>query len=308
MLAIVRLLSRIFCALPLAWALTLGRAFGLLWYYVLPIRRGVALRNVRAALGAKLPPREQRAVVRRCMQHLGMFGVESLRLPLLTPELSASLVERRGFEHLEAARAAGRGVVVVTAHLGNFDLLACAHAIRGVPLHVIYKHIHWKAAHDFWFHERRRCGVSVIEPRGSERHILKALRAGEVVAFIIDQHMPPHRGIVCSFFGRLASTTPAPILFAMKTGAVIVPAVIYRAGSEGQHVSECFPPIELEAPHADRHANVHHNTERLNRWLEAQVSRYPEQWLWQHRRWKVHERPEGWEVPAQLRPLLEVRR
>ena len=127
-----------------------------------------------------------------------------------------------------------------------------------------------------------------------ERQILRALRSNQVVAFVIDQHMPKHRGVACRFFGRYASTTPAPALFAMKTGAVVVPALIHRVGNSGRHVSQIFPPIVMEEPHADRTENLKHNMQRLNDWLEAEVRKTPGQWLWLHKRWKIENNLAEW--------------
>jgi KDO2-lipid IV(A) lauroyltransferase len=276
---------------PLAWALAFARVMAWVWYWMVPIRKRVALENVRRALGDAAP---RHAIVRGCFANLTMFAAEALRLPDLTRELVEALVEVQGQEHLDAALALGRGAVVISAHMGNFDLLGCAEALRGQPVNVVYKDIRWKQAHNFFFAARRRCGVTVIPPKGSERQILRALRANQVVAFVIDQHMPKHRGVACRFFGRYASTTPAPALFALKTGAVVVPALIRRVGYSGRHVTQIFPPIAMEEPHAERADNLRHNMQRLNDWLEAEVQKTPEQWLWLHKRWKIEQNLAEW--------------
>lgn len=298
----VRALARLVCALSPRAAARLARLFAWLWYTAVPIRKRVSLANV-ARVFPDASRAQRRAIVRRSFENLCLFAVESLRLPLLTPELSASLVERRGFEHLERALARGKGVVVVTAHLGNFDLLGASQAIRGIPVHALYKPIAWRSAHEFFFGVREACGVKIIAPKGSERAILKALRAGEAVAFVIDQHMPKQRGIVTTFFGQLVSTTPAPALFALKTDATLLPATIRRAEDGIHHVVTIDPPLALERPFGESSADIRHNTERLNRWLEQKILENPGQWLWAHRRWKVQDHPEGWEIPAELRGL-----
>lgn len=290
---LVRALSWIFLRLPLEAGLRVARAVAWLWFWVIPVRKNVGMVNVRRALGEDVDPGR---IVHGCMKTLTMFGIESLRLPALTRATADQLVEVRGQEHLDSALASGKGVIVVTAHMGNFDLLGCVHALRGIPANIVYKNIGWQAAHTFFFAARRKAGITVIPPKGSERQILRALRGNEVVAFVIDQHMPKHRGIVCTFFGRYASTTPAPALFALKTGAVVVPALIRRVGDSGQHVSELYPPIVMDEPHADRTANLRHNMQKMNDWLEAEVRKTPEQWLWLHKRWKVNDNPAGWDL------------
>lgn len=305
--AVLRLLSKLFCLLPERAALAFGRAVGWLWFHVFPVRRRVALRNIERAMGDELERPEQRAVIRRCLQNQALFGVEALRFPLLDREESERLVERRGYEHMQAAIERGKGVVAVTAHVGNFDLLGVSQALRGLPLAIIYKDIHWKAGHKFFFGQRRAAGILPILPKRSEREILKALRKGMVVAFVIDQHMPPHRGMATEFFGMLASTTPAPVLFALRTGATLVTSHIHREGLSGKHVWEIDAQTPLEEPFEDRKANLRHNTDKLNRWLEGVVRRYPEQWLWLHKRWKVEDNPEGFELPEELAAAHRLR-
>ena len=297
---ILKLISVCFVMLPLSWALWMGRAFGLLWYYGIPIRRNVARRNVARVFGDKLSSREQHRIVRRCFENQGMFGVEVFRLPALTAAQSERLIERQGWHHLEQALQKGKGVIIVTAHMGNYDLAASSQAIRGVPISAVVKQIHWPPAHRFVFGTRERAGLKLIAPRRSKDDIKKALLQGELVTFIIDQHMLPHHGIVCQFFGQLASTTPAPARFALETGAPIIPLWIRRTKPAGHHVVIIEPEFKLETPHVDHNANLRHNTERLNRLVESWIKQEPEQWLWLHQRWKVQDNSEGWSIPDDL--------
>jgi Kdo2-lipid IVA lauroyltransferase/acyltransferase len=298
--AIVLLLSRAFSALPLPVALAVGRLFGWVWYYLLPIRLGVARQNIRRVFGTTLSRRAQRRLLRRSINHWSMYGVESLRLPALSADVSQELIELRGTEHLAAALERGRGVIAVTAHVGCFDTLACGLAVRGIPFAVIFKEISWKPANDFWFAVRRASGIKVIAPRRSKEEIRTALERNETVAFTVDQHMAKHRAMVCEFFGHLAATSPAPARFALETGAALLPLHIERGDKVGHHVVTIEPLLALEQPYAEREANIRHNTERLNRIIEGWIRRVPEQWLWLHRRWKVHDAPDGWPIPPEL--------
>lgn len=298
---VLKLISVFLVMLPLSWSLWIGRALGRLWHYGIPIRRGIARRNVARVFEDKLSPREQRRMVRRCFENLGMFAVEVFRLPALSAAQSERLVERQGWHHLEQALQKGRGVIAVTAHMGNYDLAASSQAIRGVPINAVVKQIHWHPAHRFIVGARERAGLKLIAPRKSKDDIRKSLHQGEIVTFVIDQHMVPHRGIVCRFFGQLASTTPAPTRFALETGAPIIPLWIRRTKSKGHHVLIIEPEFVLETPHTDHNANLRHNTERLNRLVESWIQQEPEQWLWLHQRWKVQDNPEGWSIPGDLR-------
>lgn len=299
------LLSRLVRALPLSAAMALGRGFGLLWFYVVPLRRRVALDNVRRAFGPAIGRRRTRQIVRRSMVNACLYAVEGLRMPDLTAERSAQLVEPDGIERIDALLARGRGVVAVTAHLGNFDLLGTSQTVRGYPIYAILKDIRWRAGHAFWTQVREQTKLGRIAPRRSREVIVQRLRENNIVAFLVDQHVARHRAVVGSFFGHLAATTPAPVRFALQTGAPILPLYIVREGAAGHHRIYFGHEFVLEHPHADEAQNIWHNTERLNRLVEGWITAYPEQWLWMHRRWKVHDDPAGWPVPASLAHLVD---
>ena len=126
----------------------------------------------------------------------------------------------------------------------------------------------------------------------------------EIVAFLVDQHLPPHRAIVCEFFGQLAATTPAPTRFALETGAPIFPVTIFRDQKAGYHLARFEPEFKIENQYDDPEKNLWHNTERLNRILEKWIRERPDLYLWVHRRWKVQENPIGWEIRPELQHLL----
>lgn len=304
----LRILSGLFCMLPERVAFAFGRAVGWIWYHVIRVRRGTVEHNLGRALGREFSSTELHCIAARSFQHQALFGIETLRFPLMDRAASERLVARKNYHHMQDAIDRGKGVVAIFSHVGNFDLAGVSQSLRGMPLAVIFKNIGWKPAHDFLFWQRKNAGIHPILPKRSEREILRALRKGMVVAFVIDQHMPPHRGIATEFLGLLASTTPAPMLFALRTGATVVTSHIRRVGFTPHHIYEVDPPWELERPHEELRANVRHNTERLNRWLEQVVRRYPEQWLWMHRRWKLEDDPTGFEVPDELRRAWLSRR
>jgi len=299
----IRFTSWALALLPHSWAMTLARRIGDAWYYLVPIRRRVALDNVRRVFGGRLSDAERRSIVRRSCQNLAMSAVEILRLPY-DMERNPALVAIAGREHLDAALAKGRGVILACSHAGNIDLLGVSLALRGYPFYAIVKKLHWKALDDFVQDTRRRSGTSVIGTRGTGRQLREVLASGATVLWAIDQHMPRRSGIVCSLFGRLASTTPAPARFAQVTGAALVPAQLVRVERSGRHALRIEPELLLERPSEDPDANVRYNTERLNRIVERWVEGTPELWLWQHRRWRVEEDPTRWEIPEDLLPAL----
>jgi Kdo2-lipid IVA lauroyltransferase/acyltransferase len=297
----IQLLSLAFSALPLRWALALGRGFASFWYYVVPVRVSVARRNVRRVFGKTLAPREQRRIVRESLASLCMTGVEALRLPSLDPITAQAHMIRHGYEHLEAAIARGKGVLVVTAHIGSFPLLAACEAVRGLAVAAVVKTLASKSVNAFWTDVRERTRLGSIPAKRSKELIKELLGKNTVVALTVDQHMAPHRAVVSSFFGLLASTTPAPTRFALETGAAIVPVVSFRRREDPtMHDMWVQPALEIETPYADYDANLRHNTERINRIVEGWIKDQPGQWLWLHKRFKVHDDPQGWVIPAEL--------
>jgi KDO2-lipid IV(A) lauroyltransferase len=259
------ILSRILSSLPLGLALWLGRVVAWAWYWLIPIRRGVALRNIERVLGDRLTPKEQRRAIRRCLDIQAMATIELLRAGHYTAEQSQRYIHPRGMEHIDAALERGSGVIVVASHVANVDLMGYSQSILGYPVCVIVKELHWGPAQRYVRAVRERTGVGLIPSRQSKEQVRQAIADNKVMCMIVDQHMAKHRAIVCKFFGRLAATSPAPARFALETGAPVVTAVMMRRGNTGHFEAD------------------------------------PSQWLWLHKRWKVDDHPEGWDIPHELR-------
>ena len=301
----IKFISAIFCLLPESVALLIGRWLGRFWYYVLPIRMGVARRNLRRCLGDEMSELQQRQTLKQICENQAMFICEGLRLPMMTRDRARiTMGDRPGWEHLEAAVSRGKGVLFVTAHLGSYELMTGCLALEGLPTYVIYRDISMKGGADFWMQARTGMGLRPLPPRKVRTQILDILAKGGVIILASDQHMPPHRGIVCEFLGQLASTITAGARFAMDTDAAIVLGHTYRdPQNPARSTFEIEPIFEMEFPHPDRDENIRHNTQRMNDIMERWVRARPDQWLWHHRRFKVQDAPEGWDVPSQLAHL-----
>ncbi len=256
---------------------------GWLWFHLVRVRRRVALENLAAAF-PELAPGERRRLAARCFRHLAACGVEFLRMPRLLAGRAEDLFEVQGMEHLRRALEAGAGVLVVTGHLGNFDLLACAAARWWLnELHVVTRSQHVGWINRYWMESRARCGLKLLPEKDSALHLDRLLRKGGSAALLIDQHLPhgpPH-----IFFGRPAATTRAPALLAFQTGAALVPVWSERLARD-RHRLWIDPPLWADRT-GERSGEVARLTDLLNGWLEERVRRRPEQWLWIHRRWKI---------------------
>lgn len=183
-----------------------------------------------------------------------------------------------GLARLDALRAGGRGVLVLTGHVGAFDLLACEIARRGVPLHVVSRRLRAAWLDRFWWQRRARAGVRLHDARGSAAALVSALRRGEVVALVLDQHAPPPDGAPLPFFGEPAYTSLALARMSRAASVPVLPAFLLR----GRRGLELVVDPHIQ-PESDRFAA----TRRYNEVLERIIRRHPDQWFWWHRRWKV---------------------
>jgi len=294
-----RLLAWLVARLPHRALLGLGRGLGAL-LRLLGVRRQVALANLRQAF----PERDEawrRATLRAFYDHLGLLIAEFFRAPYLPAERLDELVEVEGFDRFLEHFRKGGGAIVATAHFGNFELLGSFFARRGMPVTAITKRLSRNLANAFWLDQRRRAGLREVPDAGSIREILQVLRRGEILAVMIDQNMIPRRAIFAPFFGRLAATTPAPAIFAQRTGAPVFLVLMHRRPG-GRHAVTIEGPFPWEDT-GDRDADVLAFTTRLNRALEAHVRAEPSSWYWVHRRWKT--RPPDEQAAAPAAPAID---
>lgn len=277
-------------ALPRPQLLYLGRTLGNTWFDHLPVRRGWT----RAHLTAVFPDLNTRAIdaiARRVFicQATNTLELLAFRRLLQQPVKTLSWMEVEGREHLEAARAQGRGILVLTAHIGNYDLLAAHQALSGEKLHIVSKRLKHSGLNRLWMNLRAELGVEVIALEGVVREALAVLRRGDSVAFVLDQHSPEARAFEGPFLGLPARTTHALSLLALRSKAPILPVFI-RRDPRGKHTIRFSAPFQA----TDRDAT----TRRCLDIIESAVLEQPDQWLWLHRRWKSAEgqpliRPQG---------------
>jgi len=290
--------------LPIGLVVWTGRMFGLFWYYVVPVRVGVARSNVDRVYGETISSAEKAAIVRGSCISWATTLVEGFRMPKLLDPKELSRMNALNFDVLEAAKKRKKGTCVVTLHLGNFEMMVGYMTIHGLPLHVIYRDLKSKSAHDFWNLVRKTTGVLTLPPRRSKDAIREVMDKGEMVGFAVDQHMPKHRAIVCEFLGHVVATSPAPAKFALEAGGELVLIHTYRSKEDyTNHVFEAEDFL-FETPFETMEENVRHNTQRLNDRMGEIIKAHPEEWLWHHKRFKVHDSPEGWDIPEELLPMI----
>jgi len=292
----LQFLSRFISLLPVWAAMTLGRFIGFIWYYIIPVRKKLCMENINRAFGNEISKKEQKKIVRRFFSNFSMSFIEVLRIPHMSLKQNEKLVKIEGWENMEEALEKGKGAILFATHIDNVDLGGCSMAMRGAPISVVVRKM-GKSAEKFISSVRENTGVTIIGGKNSKDEIKRLLNENKIVTIVADQHLSKRRSIACRFFGQWASTTPAPSRFAFETGASIIPAVTNRVGKTAYHHVKVFPAFIQETPHNDRELDIRHNTQRLNRIIEGWVREAPDQWWWFHKRWKVQDNPEGWDIP-----------
>jgi Kdo2-lipid IVA lauroyltransferase/acyltransferase len=271
--------------MPDVAVLPLGAAVGMLCYSALPRLQRVAWTNLQSAF-PKHALAEIERLVRRCFQHQGQTLIEFLRMPHWNGVEIEHRVAVRGFERLDAALSAGRGVILISAHYGNWELAAARIVRAGYPVNVVARAADDVVTNTLLHRIRRAAGYQVIPRQNAARGVLACLRRNEVVVILMDQNTTQGE-VYVDFFGRPAATTPAPAILARRTGARLVPGFIRRLG-DGTHEAEVMDALEWR-PDEDPEREVQEITQRLTASIEAWVRGEPEQWLWIHNRWK-HQR------------------
>lgn len=216
---------------------------------------------------------------------MGRAGADFLHLGRIgSPALAT--IEIEGRAHWDAAWACGRGVVLATGHLGNWEALGAWLAALGMPVWVIYHPFREERLDRFVRGRRERAGVRGIPADGTSLRALRVLRRGEILGILIDL-VPRGESVTCIFFGRECRAAPGPARLALAAGAPIVPAcLVYRQGRMRVRFEAAIDPAEISAG-ADSTAAVREITQRLARVMEDWIRESPEQWPWFHDRWKV---------------------
>jgi len=266
---------------PLARARRVGAMAGAL-AHALGARRRVAEENLRLAF-PELDARARGAILRAHYRELGTVVAEYARLAdLARAPLGEAIAAVRGLEHIEAARAAGRGGILLTGHFSNFELLGAWLAQRH-PVDAVVRALSNPRVEAWIARERRRAGFGLIDAGRGLRALYQALRANRLVAILADQDAR-RAGVFVPFLGRPASTPVGPARLALATGAPILMGFVTRA-ADGRLELEVEPPLaagDRRAPQAAERLTALHTAR-----LEAWVRRRPELWFWLHRRWKT---------------------
>jgi KDO2-lipid IV(A) lauroyltransferase len=267
----------------------MGAAVGLLAYPLVPRLRQVGMRNLELAFPEK-PPAERARILHALYRNLGWQLAEFCQMPRYRPDSTRSFVRYEGLEHYLEARERNCGVLILTGHLGAWELSSFYHSLMGYPMSMVIRRLDNPRVDQLVNGIRCLHGNHVVHKDDFARGLLTAMRNGETVGILMDTNMTPPQGVFVDFFGRMACTASGLARVALKTGASVLPGFLLWEEAERKYVLHFGKPLELIRC-GDDEAEVVANTALFTRTIEDYIRRYPEQWLWLHRRWKT--RPEG---------------
>ena len=268
----------------LDWRLAgaIGARIGALGYRPLGIRRRVVERQIAAAFPG-MSESGVRRIARKAYEHLGRASIEAAILPRLGRDAVLDLFEGANFKVIEEALSHRRGLILVTGHLGNWELAGAYIAARGVPIDAIARRMKNPLFDRYLTETRSRIGMNVVHDADAVRQTPRALREGRAVAFLADQGVLGLASTFVPFFGRPAKTPRGPAVFALRLGVPIVFGTAVRQPS-GKYRLE-FERVEVEHT-GDRDKDIDQIVANYTATLERWVRRYPEQYFWHHRRWR----------------------
>lgn len=268
---------------PLPVAHAFARFYVRLLDWVLPRLRRAAMRNLSFAL-PELGSRRHEEIADGVFRSIARVLVTFAKLPSIRRENLDRWIRCEGAEHFDRAIRAGRGVLFATAHMGNWELSAYAHAVMRAPMSVIVRPLDNPFIDRLVERRRSATGNRPIFKKDFARAILKALAANEAVGILIDQNSAADAGVFVDFFGVPACAGTGFAKIAARSGAAVIPGFALWSEEERRYVLRFYPPVEITG-------DPSRDTQTLQSVLESVIRAYPDQWLWIHRRWKT--RPPG---------------
>jgi KDO2-lipid IV(A) lauroyltransferase len=289
--AVFRSVVGVLGALPRRAALAVGAWIGEVLYVAARPQRRIALHNLALAFPER-SQREHLAILRRSCRNLGRVAAEFCHLSSLSPDTIRQYVQVEDPACWQRALTAGaeRGAVIVTGHFGNFELLAYAHGLLGHPITLVHRPMRNPLVDDAIIALRARAGTVSLPKKTAAKAALRALHDHRIVAIPADQNQTRRYGVFVDFFGLTAATTPGPARLAMLSRAPLLPVFLVRDGETDRHRIVVLPEIEMQRT-GDREQDIIANTQRCTNVIEDMLRRYPDQWIWFHKRWKT--RPLG---------------
>jgi KDO2-lipid IV(A) lauroyltransferase len=275
--------------LPRGPARRIGAIIGSLAFLAMARLRRVGYRNLQIAF-PEMSGADHSVILRAEYRSLGWLLAEFCQMRKYAPENTQSFLSYEGLDHYLAARDAGRGVLILTGHLGAWELSSFYHSLMGYPMSMVIRRLDNELVDRLVNSVRCQHGNKVVHKDDFARGLISAMRQGETVGILMDTNMTPPQGLFVDFFGTAACTASGMARVALKTGAAVLPGFLLWEESSQRYVLRFGEQLNLIRSD-DNEADILANTALFTKVLQDYISRYPKQWLWLHRRWKT--RPEG---------------
>lgn len=269
----------------------IGCFLGRIGYLMDSRHRGIALKNLNNAFpdidGGRI-----NLIAKRAFENLGRSATETIyiasRKPQMLHKTFNEWITIEGRDNINTAAEKGKGIILLSAHFGNWELWGIVHAGNGYPLNAIARPLDNPWIERLLSSFRSVTGTRVIPKRGALKETLKSLKNREGVVILIDQNTALNEGVFVDFFGTPASTGRGPALIAMKSGSPVIPFFIIREGKYRHRIVYCHEIPVHKSNNIEEDVLI--NTENFTKVVELYIRKYPEQWFWMHQRWKT--RPE----------------
>jgi KDO2-lipid IV(A) lauroyltransferase len=270
--------------IPVPVADFLAGALGRIWFFWDRRHREITLENLTHAFGREWPEKKIEYTARQVFVNIASMLFEVAWSTRLSKSRFLDHFTVEGLAHVKTAHAKGRGVVVITCHMGNFEMLIPAIEGTGLKGYAIYRKLDFAPLERLMRNLRQRFGVTMIPMRGASKKLEEILARGGVVGTLIDQNVDWYKGVFVRFFGRPACTNSGLAKLAVKTGVPVVPMYTIRRGR--RFIIRFLPEVPVRIT-GDVIADIETNTQRFTTAVETMIRQCPDQYFWVHNRWKT---------------------
>ncbi len=281
---LIKLFLQLLGLIPRPVARAFSDFLGLVWYKLDKRHRTIARENIEQAFGPSMRGSNSRNMVRRIFKNIiGIIFEIGWAYNMDEKEISRYFTFK-GYEHMEEALKKKKGVLALTCHMGNWELLCQAISLTGLKNAILYRKLDFQPLERLLLEIREQYGTKLIPMKGASRKIEGLLAQGQVVGTLLDQNVDWYQGCYVDFFGRPACTNKGVASLVMKTGAPVVPMFITR--QSGRYIIEFLPEVPLVST-GDNTKDLEINTQNYTSAIESMIRSCPDQWLWVHNRWKT---------------------
>ncbi len=283
--------------IPTPKSVALSNVLGDLWFLCDRKHKKIVLNNLSMAYKNQIKPLKRRQLAKKVFQNTVRMLFEYAWFHTRSPKDVAEFIKIKGLHHLKKAHSKKKGVLLLTGHMGNWEVATVVTSLTGLPLSVVYRKIKSKPIDLLVKKNREAVGLKLYQLHNALDGVQEALACGDIVGLLMDQNTGHRRGVFIDFFGIPACSNPGLAKLALETGAPVVPGFSYRSGNKFVlEIQPEMPVIKTGNPKND----IILNTQNQNNVIEKIVRRYPDQWFWIHNRWKTRPLSEAqaWETES----------